>query len=77
MQVEDLDGNVLRTGLDLEKDKPLDVWMDADGIRWRHLGNQSTDVRIDSSSPKKHGSVAPPAAGGQRTGLGMARDYNF
>ena len=40
MQVEDLDGNVLRVGSDPEKHKPLGVWMDADGVRWRHLGNQ-------------------------------------
>ena len=40
MQVEDLDGNVLRIGSDREKDQPLGVWKDADGARWRHLGNQ-------------------------------------
>ena len=40
MQVEDLDGNVLRIASDAEKDKPLGVWPDADGVRWRHLGNQ-------------------------------------
>ncbi|MGA8503492.1 MAG: VOC family protein [Candidatus Sulfotelmatobacter sp.] len=40
MQVEDLDGNVLRIGSDCEKDKPLGVFLDADGVRWRHLGNQ-------------------------------------
>lgn len=40
MQVEDLDGNVLRFGSDPEKDKPLGVWRDADGVGWRHLGNQ-------------------------------------
>jgi catechol 2,3-dioxygenase-like lactoylglutathione lyase family enzyme len=40
MQVEDLDGNVLRIGSDPEEGKPLGVWRDADGIRWRHLGNQ-------------------------------------
>ena len=40
MQVEDLDGNVLRIGSDPEKDKPLGVWLDAAGVRWRHLGNQ-------------------------------------
>ncbi len=40
MQVEDLDGNVLRIGSDPEKDKPLGVWRDADGICWRHLGNE-------------------------------------
>ena len=41
MQIEDLDGNVLRLGSDREKDKPLGVWRDADGVRWRHLGNQN------------------------------------
>lgn len=40
MQVEDLDGNVLRIGSDPEKDKPLGVFRDADGVRWRHLGNE-------------------------------------
>jgi predicted enzyme related to lactoylglutathione lyase len=40
MQVEDLDGNVLRIGSDAEKNKPLGVFRDADGVRWRHLGNQ-------------------------------------
>jgi len=40
MQVEDLDGNVLRVGSDREKEQPLCVWRDADGVRWRHLGNQ-------------------------------------
>ena len=39
MQVEDLDGNVLRLGSDREEDQPLGVWRDADGVRWRHLGN--------------------------------------
>jgi predicted enzyme related to lactoylglutathione lyase len=40
MQVEDLDGNVLRIGSDPECDQPLGVWRDADGVRWRHLGNK-------------------------------------
>ena len=40
MQVEDLDGNVLRIGSDREKDQPLGVWKDGDGVRWRQLGNQ-------------------------------------
>jgi len=40
MQVEDLDGNVLRIGSDPEKEKPLGIWRDADGVQWRHLGNQ-------------------------------------
>jgi catechol 2,3-dioxygenase-like lactoylglutathione lyase family enzyme len=46
MQVEDLDGNVLRMGSDPEKDKPLGVWRDADGVRWRFLGNQRYE-RVD------------------------------
>jgi catechol 2,3-dioxygenase-like lactoylglutathione lyase family enzyme len=46
MQVEDLDGNVLRIGSDPEKGKPLGVFRDADGIRWRHLGNQKYE-RVD------------------------------
>jgi catechol 2,3-dioxygenase-like lactoylglutathione lyase family enzyme len=40
MQIEDLDGNVLRIGSDSEKNQPLGVFRDADGVRWRHLGNQ-------------------------------------
>jgi predicted lactoylglutathione lyase len=46
MQVEDLDGNVLRIGSDAEKNKPLGVFRDADGVRWRHLGNQKYE-RVD------------------------------
>ena len=46
MQVEDLDGNVLRMGSDPEKDKPLGVWRDGDGVRWRHLGDQKYE-RVD------------------------------
>lgn len=40
MQIEDLDGNVLRIGSDREKNAPLGIWRDADGVRWRHLGEQ-------------------------------------
>jgi predicted enzyme related to lactoylglutathione lyase len=40
MQIEDLDGNVIRFGSDREDDQPLGIWRDADGIRWKHLGNQ-------------------------------------
>jgi len=47
MQVEDLDGSVLRIGSDPEKGKPLGVWMDADGVRWKHLGNRKYE-RVDS-----------------------------
>lgn len=46
MQVADLDGNVLRIGSDREKAQPLGVWKDADGVRWRHLGNQRYE-RLD------------------------------
>ncbi len=46
MQVEDLDGNVLRIGSDTEKDQPLGVFPDADGARWRHLGNGKYE-RVD------------------------------
>jgi catechol 2,3-dioxygenase-like lactoylglutathione lyase family enzyme len=46
MQVEDLDGNVLRIGSDPEEDQPLGIWLGADGIRWRHLGNQRYE-RVD------------------------------
>ena len=46
MQVEDLDGNVLRIGSDPEKDKPLGIFRDADGVGWRHLGNQRYE-RVD------------------------------
>ena len=40
MQVEDLDGNVLRIGSDYEEDQPLGVWKDGDGVCWRHLDAQ-------------------------------------
>jgi catechol 2,3-dioxygenase-like lactoylglutathione lyase family enzyme len=46
MQVEDLDGNVIRFGSDREHDQPLGVWRDADGVRWRHLGDQKYQ-RVD------------------------------
>jgi catechol 2,3-dioxygenase-like lactoylglutathione lyase family enzyme len=46
MQIEDLDGNVLRIGSVPEKDKPLGIWRDGDGIGWRHLGNQKYQ-RVD------------------------------
>ncbi len=40
MQIEDLDGNVIRFGSDREDNQPLGIWRDADGVGWRHLGNQ-------------------------------------
>lgn len=35
MQVEDLDGNVLRIGSDSKPDRPPAEWLDMYGIRWR------------------------------------------
>ncbi len=49
MQIEDLDGNVLRIGSDPEKDKPLGIWRDGDGIGWRHLGNQKYERATSTS----------------------------
>jgi catechol 2,3-dioxygenase-like lactoylglutathione lyase family enzyme len=46
MQVADLDGNVLRIASDREEDAPLGVWRGADGVGWRHLGNQKYE-RVD------------------------------
>lgn len=39
MQIEDLDGNVIRFGSDPEDGQPFGIFLDADGVRWRHLGN--------------------------------------
>ena len=41
MQIEDLDGNVLRIGSDAEKRATPRRMRDADGIAWRHLGRGS------------------------------------
>jgi predicted enzyme related to lactoylglutathione lyase len=46
MQVADLDGNVLRIASDREEDAPPGVWRGADGVGWRHLGNQKYE-RVD------------------------------
>jgi uncharacterized glyoxalase superfamily protein PhnB len=34
MQVEDLDGNILRFGSDPRKDEPVGPWLDMNGDRW-------------------------------------------
>jgi catechol 2,3-dioxygenase-like lactoylglutathione lyase family enzyme len=34
MQVEDLDGNILRLGSDSKSDQPIGEWLDMDGDRW-------------------------------------------
>src|ERR1700722_2063178 len=44
MQVEDLDGRVLRIGSDPGKDTPRGVWRDADGTRWEHLAIKSRNA---------------------------------
>jgi hypothetical protein len=35
MQVEDLDGNVLRMGSEPREDRPAGDWLDMRGIAWR------------------------------------------
>jgi catechol 2,3-dioxygenase-like lactoylglutathione lyase family enzyme len=35
MQVEDLDGNVLRMGSDFKPDQPIGDWLDDSGRRWQ------------------------------------------
>ena len=37
MQVEDLDGNVLRIGSDPKPDEPTGEWLDMNGARWEPL----------------------------------------
>jgi len=41
MQVEDLDGNILRIGSDPKKDEPIGDWLDMHGVRWRKLPDGS------------------------------------
>ena len=38
IQVEDLDGNVLRFGSDSLKDRPFGPWLDMHGVRWTYEG---------------------------------------
>lgn len=37
MQIEDLDGNVLRIGSDPKENEPTGEWLDMDGVRWEPL----------------------------------------
>jgi uncharacterized glyoxalase superfamily protein PhnB len=48
MQVEDLDGNVLRIGSEPKKNQPVGDWLDMDGVRWRKLPN-GTHQRVEPS----------------------------
>jgi len=41
MQVEDLDGNVLRIGSDPKENEPIGDWLDMHGVRWRKLPDGS------------------------------------
>jgi hypothetical protein len=36
MQIEDLDGNVLRIGSDPKPELPIGEWLDMQGDRWQH-----------------------------------------
>jgi hypothetical protein len=44
MQIEDLDGNVLRFGSDPRKDEPNGPWLDMNGDRW---------IKVDDGSFRK------------------------
>ncbi len=39
MQVEDLDGNILRIGSNPRRNEPIGDWLDMHGVRWRKLPN--------------------------------------
>lgn len=41
MQIEDLDGNILRFGSDPKKDQPSGPWLDMNGDRWIELEDGS------------------------------------
>jgi catechol 2,3-dioxygenase-like lactoylglutathione lyase family enzyme len=44
MQVEDLDGNVLRLGSDQKEQEPIGEWLDMRGVRWTFDGREWTRV---------------------------------
>lgn len=41
MQVEDIDGNVLRLGSDPKENEPAGEWLDMDGQRWLNNGKHA------------------------------------
>ena len=43
MQVEDLDGNVLRIGSDPKENEPTGDWLDMHGVRWRRRPDGSQE----------------------------------
>jgi hypothetical protein len=40
MQVEDLDGNVLRLGSDCKQGEPIGEWLDMRGVQWKFDGRE-------------------------------------
>ena len=46
IQVEDLDGNVLRIGSDPDPKQPLGIWRDGDGVRWQRF-NDGRSERVE------------------------------
>ena len=47
MQVQDLDGNVLRLGSEPRKDAPIGQWLDMHGTRWTR-GRDGTWTRVET-----------------------------
>ncbi|HUJ32240.1 MAG TPA: VOC family protein [Candidatus Acidoferrum sp.] len=50
MQIEDLDGNVLRIGSEPREDKPTGDWLDMNGDTWRKLPDGS-HTRVARAEP--------------------------
>lgn len=50
MQVEDLDGNVLRLGSEPKNDRPDGEWLDMDGVRWARSADGWTRVEESTGS---------------------------
>src|SRR5438105_80468 len=56
MQVEDLDGNVLRLGSDEKDDQPFGEWLDMHGVRWVPNGEgwtRITNEALDSAAAQQ------------------------
>jgi len=51
MQVEDLDGNILRLGSDPKSDQPVGEWLDMRGNRWAFTPSGES-VRVDNNDAK-------------------------
>src|SRR5213082_3355067 len=48
MQVEDLDGNVLRLGSEPKEDQPFGEWLDMHGVRWLRRGDGWTRITSEA-----------------------------